>query len=203
MNGHGLATFVRLFTGAQARWNGCGPERRQRIYFANHTSNLDFVLLWAALPRELRQRTRPIAAHDYWTASRHRLLLAEKVFRAVLIERKNVTRANNPLHQMLAALDADDSLIIFPEGGRNPDGKVGEFKSGLYHLAKERPAVELVPVWIDNLSRVLPKGEVLPLPVLCSVTFGKPVVRDPNENKVTFLDKARAAVIQLGGKDEL
>ncbi len=200
--GHSLATFVRLFTGAQARWSGCGPELRQRIYFANHTSNLDFVLLWAALPRALRERTRPIAAHDYWTASPHRLLLAEKVFRAVLIERKQVTRANNPLKQMLAALDTQDSLIIFPEGGRNPDGKVGEFKSGLYHLAKERPAVELVPVWIDNLNRVLPKGEILPLPVLCSVTFGAPILRESTEDKITFLEKARTAVVQLGGKNE-
>ncbi len=197
MNAHPFATAVRLFTGAQARWTGCGPELRQRVYFANHTSNLDFVLLWAALPRPLRERTRPIAAHDYWTASPHRLFLAEKVFRAVLIERKQVTRANNPLIHMLGALDAQDSLIIFPEGGRNPDGPVGEFKSGIYHLAKERPAVEFVPVWIDNLSRVLPKGEIFPLPLLCSVTFGCPIQLGGNENKTAFLERARAAVLAL------
>ena len=205
MNGHSLATVVRLFTGAQARWTGCRPEPGQRVYFANHTSNLDFVLLWAALPRDLRERTRPIAAHDYWTASRHRLLLAEKVFRAVLIERKHVTRENNPLHQMLAALDANDSLIIFPEGGRNANGEVGEFKSGIFHLAKERPATEFIPVWIDNLSRVLPKGEILPLPVLCSVTFGSAIRRETGEDKTAFLARARAAVIKLGSgeiKDE-
>jgi 1-acyl-sn-glycerol-3-phosphate acyltransferase len=202
MNGHGLATIVRLFTGARARWSGCGPEPRQRVYFANHTSNLDFVLLWAALPRDLRSRTRPIAAHDYWTASPHRLFIAEKIFRAVLIERKHVTRANNPLQQMLAALDANDSLIIFPEGGRNPDGVVGEFKSGLFHLAKDRPAVEFVPVWIDNLSRVLPKGEILPLPVLCSVTFGPPLHKETGEDKTTFLQRARTAVTTLGPQDD-
>jgi 1-acyl-sn-glycerol-3-phosphate acyltransferase len=202
MSGQSLATFVRLFTGAQARWVGCGPELHQRVYFANHTSNLDFVLLWAALPRHLRARTRPIAAHDYWTASPHRQFMAEKIFRAVLIERKHVTRSNNPLHEMLAALDASDSLIIFPEGGRNPDGKVGEFKSGIYHLAKDRPNVEFVPVWIDNLSRVLPKGEILPLPLLCSVTFGAPLRLDEAENKAAFLERARAAVLSLGGRND-
>jgi len=202
MKGQSLATMVRLFTGAQARWSGCGPETRQRVYFANHTSNLDFVLLWAALPRHLRARTRPIAAHDYWTAAPHRQFLAEKIFRAVLIERKNVTRSNNPLHHMLAALDAQDSLIIFPEGGRNAEGNVGEFKSGIYHLAKERRSVEFVPVWIDNLSRVLPKGEILPLPLLCSVTFGTPLVLQEAENKAAFLDRARNAVMSLGGRHD-
>jgi 1-acyl-sn-glycerol-3-phosphate acyltransferase len=199
MKGQSLATFVRLFTGAQARWVGCAPHPQQRVYFANHTSNLDFVLLWAALPNAIRARTRPVAAHDYWTASRHRLYLAEKVFNAVLIERKNVTRSNNPLHLMLGALDASDSLIIFPEGGRNPDG-VGEFKSGIYHLAKERPGVEFVPVWIDNLSRVLPKGEILPLPLLCSVTFGAPLQFDQAEGKSAFLERARRSVLELGGR---
>lgn len=200
MNGQSLATFVRLFTGAQARWVGCGPELRQRVYFANHTSNLDFVLLWAALPRHLRAKTRPIAAHDYWTASAHRRFMAEKIFRAVLIERKHVTRSNNPLNLMLAALDTSDSLIIFPEGGRNAESNVGEFKSGIYHLAKERPTVEFVPVWIDNLSRVLPKGEILPLPLLCSVTFGTPLSIIEGENKTSFLERARTAVLSLGGR---
>lgn len=200
MNGQSLATIVRLFTGAQARWSGCGPETRQRVYFANHTSNLDFVLLWAALPRHLRSKTRPIAAHDYWTAAPHRQFLAEKIFRAVLIERKNVTRSNNPLKLMLAALDAQESLIIFPEGGRNAEGLVGEFKSGIYHLAKERPGVQFVPVWIDNLSRVLPKGEILPLPFLCSVTFGEPLGIREAEGKASFLERARTAVLALGGR---
>ena len=199
MTAHALAVFVRLFTGAQARWTGCRPEPRQRIYFANHTSNLDFVLLWAALPRELRQRTRPVAAHDYWTASRHRLLLAEKVFHALLIERKHVTRTNNPLQLMFRAIDDGDSLILFPEGGRNPDGQVGTFKSGLYHLAKDRPDVEFIPVWIDNLSRVLPKGESLPLPILCSVSFGAPIRLETGEGKSAFLQRARSAVVLLGG----
>jgi len=202
MNGNVLVTLVRLFTGAQARWKGSAPEAKQRVYFANHTSNLDFVLLWAALPNELRAQTRPIAAHDYWTASRYRLFLAEKVFRAVLIERKNVTRANNPLKGMLDALDANNSLIIFPEGGRNPQGAPGEFKSGIYHLARERPSLEFVPVWIDNLCRVLPKGEVLPLPLLCSVTFGAPLHLAEGEHKTSFLQRARSSVIGLSAHPE-
>lgn len=192
-----IAFLARLFTGAIPRWRGCAPEPRLRVYFANHSSNLDFVLLWASLPGEIRERTRPIAAHDYWTGSRLRHWLAASVFRAVLIERKNVTRENNPLVPMCDALRAGDSLIIFPEGGRNPSDEVGEFKPGIHHLAREVPGAELVPVFIENLSRVLPKGEVLPVPILCSVYFGAPIRLEPGENKRDFLARAREAVLAL------
>src|SRR5437868_3594034 len=142
-----ISFLARLLTGAVPRWRGCAPEARRRIYFANHTSNLDFVLLWAALPGHIRRRARPVAAHDYWTSNGLRHLLAAKVFRAVLIERKNVTRENNPLAPMLAALGTGDSLIIFPEGGRTASGELGAFKSGIYHLAREATELELIPVY--------------------------------------------------------
>jgi 1-acyl-sn-glycerol-3-phosphate acyltransferase len=196
MIGKVAASAVRLLTGARSRWIGCQPADTQRVYFANHTSNLDFVLLWAALPTTVRAKTRPVAAHDYWTQNRLRLHLADRVFRAVLIERKRVTRTKNPIDPMLNALSEGCSLIIFPEGGRQ-DEKPGEFKSGLFHLAKARPALEFVPVFIENLNRVLPKGEVLPIPVLCSVSFGTPLFLAEGESKSAFINRARAAMLLL------
>ena len=196
MIGSFAAATVRLLTGARSRWIGCQPVDIQRVYFANHTSNLDFVMLWAALPNAVRVKTRPVAAHDYWTTSRVRLYLAEKVFRAVLIERKRVTRTNNPLQPMLSALADGCSLIIFPEGGRQ-DEKPGEFKSGLYHLARAQPQLEFVPVYIENLNRVLPKGEFLPIPILCSVSFGAPLFLATGEEKGAFIKRARDAMLQL------
>ena len=195
MIGNLAASAVRLLTGAKSRWVGCEPVDRQRVYFANHTSMLDFVLLWAALPAALRARTRPVAAHDYWKSGA-RFFVADKIFRAVLIERKRVTRTNNPLAPMLAALSEGCSLIIFPEGGRQDD-KPGEFKSGIFHLARAQPQLEFVPVFIENLNRVLPKGEVLPIPILCSVRFGAPLNLSPNEEKPVFIERARAALFQL------
>ncbi len=191
--------LVRTLTGVRARWVGAEPSAKQRIYFANHTSNLDAVVIWASLPTELRVKTRPVAAHDYWTKGVVRPYLAKHVFNVVLIERKNVTVKNNPLTPMLAALDAGSSLIIFPEGGRMAGGGLGEFKSGIHHLAAKRPEVELVPVWIDNVNRVLPKGEFLPVPMLGSVTVGAPLRLAAEETKETFLARARAALAQLGG----
>jgi 1-acyl-sn-glycerol-3-phosphate acyltransferase len=192
-----IAGFARALTGARARWRGCEPEERQRVYFANHTSNLDFVLLWAALPTSLRRVTRPVAAQDYWRGGSAREFLAKRVFRAVLIERRRVTKDNNPLAPMLESLGAGDSLIIFPEGTRHPDGEVGAFKPGLYHLAKARPDVEFVPVFIENLNRVLPKGEILPVPILCSVNFGAPMTWRAAEGKTEFLERARSAMLDL------
>jgi 1-acyl-sn-glycerol-3-phosphate acyltransferase len=196
MIGRLLAFTTRFLTGGTPRWRGCLPELRQRIYFANHTSNLDFVLLWSALPTKLRRKTRPVGAHDYWSTP-IRGYLAKNVFRAVLIERKRVNRTNNPLTPMLNALADGDSLIIFPEGTRLPGGELGEFKAGLHHLASARPDVELIPVFLDNLNRVLPKGEILPVPMLCSVHFGEPVPFDPAEPKPAFLTRARAAINAL------
>ena len=198
-----IAAGLRLFTGARARgaaaaWAGDGP----RVFFANHTSNLDFVALWAVLPPELRRRTRPAAARDYWLGGPLRRWLAERVFRAVLIERKQVTRANNPLEQMLPVLEAGECLIIFPEGGRFEGAELAPFKSGLFHLAQRCPAARLVPVYIENLNRVLPKGEVLAVPVLCAVNFGEPLRLEEGETREAFLQRAREAVRALGPKTE-
>ncbi len=194
MIGNALAAGVRLFTGVQARWLGCAPDATQRVYFANHTSNLDFLVLWSVLPNFARRQTRPVAASDYWRGSKLRLYLADHVFHGVLIERKKVTRANNPMDQLIAVLKGGESLIIFPEGGRTQEEEMRPFKSGLYHLGKEMPHVDLVPVYLDNASRVLPKGEFLPIPFLCSANFGTPLRLQPGETKDVFLTRARAAV---------
>ena len=190
-----LATLVRLFTGANGRWAGCAPDTRQRIYFANRTSNLDALALWAVLPPEVRVLTRPVAARDYWTAGKIRLHIAEKIFHAILIERKKPTAHDNPITQILDAMGDQRSIIIFPEGGRFSGPDPQPFKSGLYHLAQKRPDAELVPVLMDNLNRILPKGEVLPVPLLCSATFGAPIKLQAEEDKRAFLERARQAVI--------
>lgn len=191
-----LLGVVRLLTGAQARWHGCPPKAEQRIYFANHQSHADLVLIWAALPRSLRNITRPIAARDYWTASPFRRWITTAVFNAVYVDRER-KGDDDPLQPLIEALASGDSLILFPEGTRGFDEDPQPFKSGLYNLARRFPDVVLVPTWIHNVQRVMPKGEVLPVPVLCSVTFGEPVVLGPDEDRAGFLRRAREAVMAL------
>ncbi len=192
-----LVVLSKLISGANVRWVGCAPDVRQRIYFANHTSNLDALVIWASLPPPMRELTRPVAARDYWIKDPLRRHLANKVLHAVLIERRKPTVHDNPLADMLAALGDQHSLIIFPEGGRQTGAEMMPFKAGLFHLAKDRPDVEFVPVLIDNLNRILPKGEFLPVPLLSSVSFGAPIKLEASEEKIRFLERAQAAVKAL------
>ena len=280
-----LLGIVRLLTGAQARWYGCPPKAEQRIYFANHQSHADLVMIWAALPEELRSITRPIAARDYWANTPVKRWITTEVFNAVYVERQAAAApaavpaapatpaapevappapaarplderiepsmepllpltppappveaasgaqgqldlpvppapppapspeppppaapepaptaaapASDPLAPLVEALRSGDSIIIFPEGTRGHTGEPQKFKSGLYTLATMFPEVVLVPAWIDNVQRVMPKGEIVPVPILCSVTFGAPVRVEEGEERRPFLDRARAAVIAL------
>ena len=191
-----LALLARLITGAQGHWYGCPPKAEQRIYFANHQSHFDWVLIWAALPRDLRTSTRPIAAREYWTSSKLKRWLTSEVFNAVYVSRDR-TADEDPLEPLLQALQSGDSLVIFPEGTRGHRDEPAPFKAGLYHLAQAFPDVQLIPAWIDNVQRVMPKGEVVPVPILCSVTFGAPLALAPGEDKRAFLERARAAVLAL------
>ncbi|WP_136645511.1 lysophospholipid acyltransferase family protein [Tabrizicola sp. YIM 78059] len=196
--GQAISVLARFMTAPRAIWQGIEPLALQRVYFANHSSNADFVLLWTVLPAPLRRRTRPVAALDYWLASTLRAFIGRDVFNAVLIDRRPEARTRDPIQQMVEALDAGASLILFPEGKRNSsDEPLLPFKTGLYHLAKARPKVDLVPVWIANLNKVMPKGEVIPVPLICTLTFGAPIHLSPEETKEAFLSRASAALLEL------
>ncbi|WNW12567.1 lysophospholipid acyltransferase family protein [Pseudomonas sp. DTU_2021_1001937_2_SI_NGA_ILE_001] len=195
-----ITAGARSVTGARSLWLGCTPQATQRIYFANHTSHGDFVLLWASLPRELRRFTRPVAGADYWLHGRLRPYIINRVFHGVLVDRTRKDEQANPLQPMLDALGLGYSLIIFPEGTRNPDEGLLPFKSGIYHLAKSYPQAELVPVWISNLNRVMPKGRMLPLPLLCTTSFGAPLQLGEDESKEQFLARSRDALLALAAE---
>lgn len=198
ITGRAIILFARFLTAVRALWQGVEPVPVQRVYFANHTSNGDFILLWSVLPPRMRVKTRPVAALDYWLSTPLRAFIGREVFRAVLIDRRPEARVADPVAQMADALDEGASLILFPEGQRNAsDAALLPFKSGLYHLARMRPGVDLVPVWIENLNRVMPKGEIVPVPLLCTVTFGSPLRLAEEEEKASFLERASGALLAL------
>lgn len=194
----GIVGIAKLLTGVRAIWSGTQPKAEQTLYFANHTSHGDFVLLWATLPPDLRAMTRPVAGQDYWLASKLRRFIGEEVFNALMIKRDGAAEGSNPVQQMADALLAGDSLIMFPEGTRNiGDDVLLPLKSGLFHLARACPNVRLVPVWIENLKRVLPKGTLVPIPLACTVRFGAPIVLGADEDKNAFIARARTAMLDL------
>lgn len=193
-----IVGFARFLTAARGIWIGAEPRAVQRIYFANHASHGDFILIWSVLPPELRRLARPVAAADYWTGSRLRRFIGSAVFNAVLIERDRDNRTRDPVETMTEALDGGASLILFPEGTRNlTEAALLPFKAGLHLLAEARPDVEHVPVWIENLNRVMPKGEVIPIPLICTVSFGTPMRPAPGETRAQYLDRARDALLAL------
>jgi 1-acyl-sn-glycerol-3-phosphate acyltransferase len=203
VTGQAISVFARFMTAPRAIWHGIEPVARQRVYFANHSSNGDFVLIWTVLPAHLRRQTRPVAALDYWLTSPLRAFIGRDVFNAVLIDRRPDARTEDPVAQMVAALDQRASLILFPEGKRNSaDQPLLPFKSGLYHLARARPEIDLVPVWIANLNKVMPKGEIIPLPLICTVTFGAALHVAADEAKDVFLERASQALLALAPRGE-
>lgn len=196
--GRALCALTKALTGARILWQGCAPAVGPRVYYANHGSHGDFALIWACLPPDLRARTRPVAGADYWRQGRLRTYVAEREIRAVLIDRNPKARTEDPIRQMEVVVDAGDSLIVFPEGTRNTtDEALLPFKSGIYHLARARPDLEFVPVWIENARRVMPKGRLLPVPLLCTLTVGAPITLQPGEDKAAFVDRTRAALLAL------
>lgn len=196
-----LIGITRALVGAAPRWQGSAPSPAQRIYFANHSSHIDTLALWSALPRALRRHTRPVAAADYWNTDAVRRCIAVRGLNAVFIERQRSEATKDPLAPLTEALAAGDSLILFPEGTRNQsDASLQPFKSGLFHLAALHPDFELVPVWIANLNRVMPKGEFVPIPLICTVTFGEPMHLADGEDKDMFLERAREALLALAPK---
>jgi 1-acyl-sn-glycerol-3-phosphate acyltransferase len=208
MRAHPLAGIIagaaRLISGVNVRWVDSEPDTRQTVYFANHTSHLDFVVLWSSLPAEIRAQTRPVAAQDYWEKGLRRAI-AVNVFRAVLVARRQAGQegqasSGNPkqaIEHMLDAMGSENSLILFPEGTRGTGDEVAAFKGGLYYLCQQRPGLRLVPGYLNNLNRILPKGEFLPVPFISRLTFGPALTLAPDEPKAAFLTRAREALCRL------
>jgi 1-acyl-sn-glycerol-3-phosphate acyltransferase len=196
--GHALVFVARFITAVRADWRGTEPIARQRVYFANHVSNADMPMIWACLPAHIRKGTRPVAAADYWLKTKLRAFVGPEVFNCVLVDRRPEARTEDPMEAILTALDEGASLIIFPEGNRNMgEDPLLPFRAGLYNIGRARPDVDLVPSWVANLNEIMPKGEVIPLPLICTVTFGAPLHVADGETKDAFLARAAEALVAL------
>ena len=188
-----LAWSVRLATGVRS---GALPHWRPgSVFFANHSSHLDSLVIWAALPHAIREKTSPVAATDYWEKTAPRRWLAKRIFNAILLDRHGrPADRSHPLAKVSAALDEGRSLIIFPEGTRSADGKMSEFKAGLHYLRKCHPESLFFPVSLDNLSRILPKGVLLPVPVIGRIVVHEAMAEVADESRESFLKRAEEAV---------
>jgi 1-acyl-sn-glycerol-3-phosphate acyltransferase len=149
------------------------------IFAANHHSHADTGLLLSLLPERFRRKTVVAAAADYFFDRRAKGTFHALTFGAVPMER---TKVNRRSAEVATDLLADGwNLLIFPEGGRSPDGWAQEFRGGAAYLAV-RSGRPVVPVYIDGTRHMWPKGQRLPKPHKVTVTFGTPISPDPGED---------------------
>ncbi len=149
------------------------------IFTANHHSHLDTGLVLSALPRKFRSKTIIAAGADYFFDKRSKAFFSALTINAVPIERKKVSRRSTDHIRKL--LGEGWNLVIFPEGGRSPDGLGQEFKAGATYLALKE-GCPLVPLHIDGTDKVLPKGSSFPKPHPCTITFGNPILASDGED---------------------
>ncbi len=170
----------------------CGPG----IIVANHNSHLDALAILALYPPRLAARLRPVAASDYFLGNSLCGWLARRLLDIIPLSRDCRPRHGDPLAACSAALQCGAILIFFPEGTRGEPGSLGEFKPGIAHLARRHPGIPIVPVFLTSLDRVLPKGALLPLPLLCEARIG--TARYWRGDCRSFLAELRAAIVALG-----
>ena len=190
-----LIFLTRICTGILVY--GAPPQTGARVYFANHASHLDLMVILSAFPQRLRGRLHPVAARDYWEKTWLRRYLARRVLHCVFLDRRNAVQASQALRQLARMLREGESILIFPEGTRGDGTQIGRFHAGLHHLLRQAPEVPLTPVYLGGLSRTLPKGEFVPAPNMSTIQFGEDLHWQEGESKEDFLARCRESLLQM------
>jgi 1-acyl-sn-glycerol-3-phosphate acyltransferase len=169
-----IKPFMALFIGLRVRGREHLARTEPFVLIANHSSHLDTLSLLSLFPLSRLRRIRPVAAADYFERNRFVSIFTKTLFNILPIARKNITTENNPLRKMRSTIQAGDSLLIFPEGTRGSGEQMGEFRSGVAHLLEKAPEVPVIPAYLVNMGRSLPKGEFIPVPFFCEIRIGQP-----------------------------
>ncbi len=201
-----LNLYTRIICGIISQNNGKKKinDYNGIVFYANHSSHLDFMAIRAVFKRKQRRRIHPVAALHYWSSSILKRYLAKNIFDAILVDRKNSFKNKTMFENIAVFLERGDCVLIFPEGSRNDKGaSIQNFKSGIYHLAKKYPETKFVPIYLENMNRSLSKGEILMVPFMTKVSFGESIVLENNETKNEFLKRTRNALILLRGDNDV
>lgn len=190
---------MALWIGLRVRGREHLPERDPFILIANHSSHLDTLSLLSLFPLRRLSRIRPCAAADYFERNPVVSFFSHTFFNILPIERVHVHMADHPIWRMREALERGESLILFPEGTRGHGEEPAPFRPGVALLAEKYPGVPIVPVYLANMGRALPKGEFVPVPFFCEVRFGpQPRLEGTREQILETLHEAVAALQREG-----
>jgi 1-acyl-sn-glycerol-3-phosphate acyltransferase len=170
------AMSIRAALRAYFRFNIEGRERLPRdrsfVMVANHSSHLDAVSLLSALPLRLLNRAYPIAARDYFCANDLRLAFTAIIANVMLFDRDQ--KATDALQLCRRLLDEPGNvLILFPEGTRSINGRVGRFRRGIGSLLAGTQ-IPVVPCYLDGTFKAWPKGVCVPRPRRVRLAIGEP-----------------------------
>jgi len=189
--------FMTLFIGLRIRGREHLNVPDPFVLVANHTSHLDTVSLLSLFPLGRLRRIRPCAAADYFGRNQAVLMLSRTFFNILPIARVNIEAGVHPIEHMRRTLTRGESLLLFPEGTRGAAGELGELRAGIAHLAEQIPGLTIVPAYLENMGRALPKGEYLPVPFFCEVRLGSP--RTLSGTREQMLAELRSALETLRG----
>ena len=187
--------FMTLFIGLRVRGRQHLPDRDPFLLIANHASHLDTVALLSLFPMSRVWRIRPVAAADYFERNALISRFTKTFFHILPIARAHITRDNHPIIRMQAAIEAGESLILFPEGTRGSGQLPASFQAGVAHLIEQLPDIPVVPAYLWNMGRSLPKGAYIPVPFFCEIRLGPP--RFVRGNRREILQQLESAVNEL------
>jgi 1-acyl-sn-glycerol-3-phosphate acyltransferase len=182
-----LKAFLKIVVGVKFDNGKFLLTEKQFVIVANHNSHLDTMTLMASLPGKIIHRVKPVAAADHFGKTALKAKFTRWFVNALLIQRKRDKEnpENDPINQMIRAIDEGYSLIIFPEGTRGQPEVQQPLKPGIAYLLKSRPYVKYVPAYLKGMGKAMPKDDNLIVPHASSLTYGKPsVIKSDNVSDI-------------------
>lgn len=170
------------------------------ILIANHNSHLDAIALMCLFPLRMLKKLRPVAAQDYFFRSRPLKWFALRIMGILPLDREVKSKRTNPLAGIHEALDRGEIVILFPEGSRGEPEQLGEFKTGVAHIAKRNPDVPVIPVFMHGLGKALPRGEALLVPFFLDIFVGEPIRWEGNRTE--FMEQLSCRMTALAAEGD-
>ena len=167
--------FLKIFIGLKYINRKTLKNKKQFILIANHNSHMDTMAIMSAIPSRYIHKVHPIAAVDFFGGSLLNKILMRYLVNATLIKRDRNDTENDPIDAMDKMIKKYRSLILYPEGSRGTPGIMTNFKKGLAYLIQRNPNIKVIPVYLNNIYKTLPKGRKLIIPYNCSIEFGEPI----------------------------